>query len=238
MVNFKEVTIKFTDGARDTMTTNGQTKITTQVQKKVAEEVKSQMTKPNFSNQATLVCHSAFSAMYTIAACIDLHYHTQNRNNNNNSSASSVPPEVAYAVAVGSTSLAFSILMLFMEVCSRKPRKKANVFASIVTFVWWVFGTSVATFYGPFVDAGAKPNGYFSCWLALMLSAYYMFSSVRKAGCQLEKPIVTLGVLAVIQVFYLVSAVDVCSSPSSKPSRIMTFPLVYKTCAPYIGYAY
>eukprot|EP00798_Chlamydomonas_sp_ICE-L_P024347 gene24347-9963_t len=77
--------------------------------------------------------------------------------------------EHGWAVAAGSVSTAFTMILLIGTVLPSMAGIAAKLTPpmSIFLFLWWIPGAVVPTFKDPFRYTG---NGYFSCWAAFLLS--------------------------------------------------------------------
>mmetsp|Transcript_16881 Transcript_16881/g.28054 ORF Transcript_16881/g.28054 Transcript_16881/m.28054 type:complete len:420 (+) Transcript_16881:35-1294(+) len=100
----------------------------------------------------------------------------------------------AYAIAVGTVSLAFTIGLLlfatlrpnvFQAVSVPLPRDKGTLnmsqIFSLFLLTWWSVGTGVLTFHAPYTETS---NAYFSCWGALFCSVLlcaYSYTQVNSA---------------------------------------------------------
>lgn len=96
-----------------------------------------------------------------------------------------------FALALGSV----SSLCSFAILTSRKRNDQAYVYnkfmqnnvlpwCSIFLTLWWGAGVVMCTFEEPFEKTG---NGYFACWIALMLSLYFCQVTISKFGAIILK---------------------------------------------------
>jgi len=76
----------------------------------------------------------------------------------------------AFAVALGSISLFISLILLLGS--SKIPRNVMR-YTAFFMILWWVIGTGVVTFGGPFTNTG---NGYFASFAAVISSLAFLRS--------------------------------------------------------------
>ena len=108
--------------------------------------------------------------------------------------AESIPaqPNLAYSVSVGTVSFAMVLIYLLLskfatrQVASvtlplprgRGPVTVPQLFALFFA-VWWLFGTIILTFYGPWTTTSVS---YFACWIALVASAQACATSFTRVS--------------------------------------------------------
>eukprot|EP00122_Pirum_gemmata_P001665 Pgem_evm1s1501 len=118
----------------------------------------------------------------------------------------------AYAVAVGALSTFICVIICVLEYLKKDLPKIGNVIVSGFLLVWWLSGTGVGTFRGPF--RGGHGNGYFSAWAALIISCFYFMVCVGTTGKALvgtvSKTQAVLGISFIGSVFYLTAACHTC----------------------------
>jgi len=100
----------------------------------------------------------------------------------------------AFAVALGSVSSFSCLSILIANRCVKRSRKSfvynkrldENLlpYVSIFLTLWWVVGVVMCTFDEPFEETG---NGYFACWMALLLSLYFCQITISKFGAIIMK---------------------------------------------------
>lgn len=99
-----------------------------------------------------------------------------------------------FAVALGAvSSLCCLAILTAKRFVKKRPKGIENnscidntvlPFASIFLTLWWTVGVVACTFKEPFEETG---NGYFTCWLAFMLSLYFCLITISKFGAILLK---------------------------------------------------
>jgi len=82
--------------------------------------------------------------------------------------------EFAWAVSVGTLSLAVSILYILMAKFSKQILQSIEVWFALFLSTLWLLGVGVLTFDEPFAATG---NGYFACWLAFIASAALLYTT-------------------------------------------------------------
>jgi hypothetical protein len=108
--------------------------------------------------------------------------------------AESIPaqPNLAYSVSVGTVSFAMVLIYLLLskfatrQVASvtlplprgRGPVTVPQLFALFFA-LWWLFGTIILTFYGPWTTTSVS---YFACWIALVASAQACATSFTRVS--------------------------------------------------------
>ena len=108
--------------------------------------------------------------------------------------AESIPaqPNLAYSVSVGTVSFGMVIIYLLLskfatrQVASvtlplprgRGPVTVPQLFALFFA-LWWLFGTIILTFYGPWTTTSVS---YFACWIALVASAQACATSFTRVS--------------------------------------------------------
>ena len=108
--------------------------------------------------------------------------------------AESIPaqPNLAYSVSVGTVSFGMVVIYLLLskfatrQVASvtlplprgRGPVTVPQLFALFFA-LWWLFGTIILTFYGPWTTTSVS---YFACWIALVASAQACATSFTRVS--------------------------------------------------------
>ena len=93
--------------------------------------------------------------------CSDGHYHYDKRGCTN---------ETAYAVAVGSVSLAFLLLLNLLEKVVQQNATTLKPFFAVFLALWWFIAVCVLTFDAPYTQTG---NGFFACWVGFLASLFW-----------------------------------------------------------------
>lgn len=122
--------------------------------------------------------------------------------------------ERGWILACSVISLVMCIILLFI----RDLVKDIWKWFTLGFLIWWVFGTGVATFEGPYAagmagGGGVAGNGYFGCWAALIASVILMTNAfgeqevgddaeadLAKAAQQLKvsKNLLALGIISLV----------------------------------------
>ena len=100
-----------------------------------------------------------------------------------------------YAFSVAIISLAFSVVLLLIELGSPGflQKGKTGLACAACFTIWWIPGAGVLTFKGPFIGTG---NGYFSSWAGLIFSAYWYVKHSIAAYAILSYPILSYPILS------------------------------------------
>lgn len=110
-------------------------------------------------------------------------------------------PLMAYALSVAVISLLACLIMQTGEFIKPGLLSKIEKPVSLFLFFWWVIGTGIITFLGPFLTVS---NGYFSAWLGLLAVTHWAIQIDTDKFTTLDtgrKTLLTFGIAAAMVMF-------------------------------------
>lgn len=126
------------------------------------------------------------------------------------------PGTTGYAVAVGTVSCVVCVINVCAEHFTSDNADKMNIVFAIFLILWWIPGTGVGTFDGPYANGCDYLNGFVSAWAALMFSVYNLFVVVEIArrygekAQNLDSNKALLVILAITSLFYIIASAIRC----------------------------